>query len=117
MKYHNGYNGECAVGCDCANGGNGTNGGASLTRLQLLRKIQELAFAKVETGLYLNAYPDNRAALKYHREVCEHLEALTKSYEMTYGPLTAGGAAHTSTDNWSWTEGPWPWQYEMWEEF
>lgn len=117
MKHHGGYNDECYASCNSSgNGGNNGNGN-SLTRLQLLGKIQELDFAKVETGLYLDAYPDNKAALKYYREVCEHLDALTKSYEMTYGPLTTGGAAHTSTDTWSWTKGPLPWQYEMWEEF
>ena len=117
MKHHGGYNDECYASCNSSgNGGNNGNGN-SLTRLQLLGKIQELDFAKVETGLYLDAYPDNRAALKYYREVCEHLDALTKSYEMTYGPVTMGDAAHTSTDTWSWTKGPLPWQYEMWEEF
>ena len=103
MKHHGGYNDECYASCNSS--GNGGNNGNALD------------CAKVETGLYLDAYPDNRAALKYYREVCEHLDALTKSYEMTYGPLTTGGAAHTSTDTWSWTKGPLPWQYEMWEEF
>ena len=107
----------CGCNCvSCNSGGNASGGGAldSLSKGQLLKKIQELGFAKVEACLYLDAYPENARAIEFYKSICRELDYATELYERKYGPLTIGGATHTSADSWSWTRGPWPWQYE-WE--
>ena len=92
-----------------ANGGRDYNTNSG----ELLKKIQELCFAKTETGLYLNAYPECVAALEYYKLVCEELEKLVVEYENTQGPLTMGGV---NAEEWTWTKGIWPWQLEKTEE-
>lgn len=88
----------------------------SLSKSQLLEKVRELDFAKVEAGLYLDAYPKSASALKFYREICERLAAVTALYEAKFGPLSTLGAAASSEARWSWVEGPWPWEYEGKEE-
>ena len=108
----------CTDNCGCVScnsSGNSQSGAMdSLSQKQLLKKIQELDFSKVEAGLYLNAYPGNSRALEFYKNVCRELDAATELYEKKYGPLTAGGTVYTSDESWSWVCGPWPWQYE-WE--
>lgn len=75
---------------------------------KLLREIQILSFAAVETGLYLDAYPDNQEALAYFRKITAELREKTSAYEEAYGPLTPLGVR--AEGRWEWTEGPWPWE-------
>ncbi|MBR2343923.1 MAG: spore coat protein CotJB [Clostridia bacterium] len=74
---------------------------------ELLRYIQELAFRKTETELFLDTHPDCRDALDLYRRNLEMLEAATAEYNNKYGPLTATAAVG---DSWSWIKSPWPWQ-------
>jgi spore coat protein JB len=105
MKHHGGYNDECYASCNSSG-----NGGNSLTRLQLLGKIQELDFAKVETGLYLDAYPDNRAALAYYNKLLEERRKLSEALTKDGKPLTHHTAGNG--DTWSWVSSPWTWELE-----
>ena len=73
----------------------------------LLKKIQALSFAKTETELYLDAHPDCMAALEYYRELIRELQGLMDEYEGTVGALRA---ENETSDGWSWTCKPWPWQ-------
>jgi len=80
-------------------------------RIELLRQIQELNFAMIELGLYLNNQPDCENALDLYEKVsCLHADAKEK-YEYAYGPLTYEGV-DTKRDGWSWINGPWPWEGE-----
>ncbi len=74
----------------------------------LLSELRALSFACLETAMYLNAYPDNRTALRYFDECRDRLAELTATYEERYGPLTHKGAAKNGS--WDWVDGPWPWQ-------
>jgi len=76
----------------------------------LLRKIQEIDFAMVETALFLNAYPDNCEALAYYHELKKKNDALRCEYNSACGPLTlySNGCEH----EWKWVKTPWPWEYE-----
>lgn len=74
---------------------------------QLMRKIQALSFAKVETALFLDTHPECKMALDYFHTVTEELDGAMSEYQNMYGPLFAEGA---SADRWNWTDGPWPWQ-------
>ena len=73
----------------------------------LLKKIQALSFAKVETELYLNTHPDSQAALEYYRDILSSLDEAMTGYQNKYGPLFAEAGAG---DRWTWVEGKWPWQ-------
>lgn len=85
----------------------------TLGRERLLEKIDALSFVKVELELYLDAYPDCRAALTDYRETLKRLDEAVMQYEKKYGPLTARAGA--MGDRWSWVTGPWPWHYEFGE--
>ena len=81
-----------------------------MTKAELMRKIQSLAFAKLEAGLYLDCHPDNRAALEYYHKLHGELDALVLEYSNKYGPITADDSSHMS---WNWVEGAWPWQIDF----
>ena len=83
------------------------------TKEGLMRKIQALSFAKVETELYLDAHKDAAPALEYYRDVVLRLNAAIEEYEAKYGPITAAG---TRGNSWTWTAGKWPWQYDAQED-
>ena len=84
-----------------------TRGTFEGSREEMLRRLQELAFAKVECELYLDAYPECQTALEYYRNIVEQYRELAERYEAEYAPIrqeniTAGG--------WTWVDTPWPWQ-------
>ena len=74
---------------------------------ELMKKIQAIGFAKVETELYLNAHPECTPALDYYKELCKEYDSLVELYENTAAPITHAGAAK---DSWKWVDTPWPWQ-------
>jgi len=77
--------------------------------LSLLKKIQALAFAKVETELYLDAHPDCQAALDYYKKIIEEYAPLAERYENEYGTIRQ---ENVKGERWNWTDTPWPWQLE-----
>lgn len=79
---------------------------------RLMREIQELCFAKVESELFLDTHPECTAAAQYHREITERLMGLEAEYSAKYTPITAGA---NMADGWNWAKGAWPWQ-NGWEE-
>lgn len=80
-------------------------------RTKALRKIQQLNFAMIELGLYLNNQPNTEEALALFDKVqCLYVDAKAK-YEDAYGPLTYEGVK-TTNDRWSWINDPWPWKGE-----
>lgn len=91
------------------NGRRTTERGDSLTARELLRKIQELAFRKVECELYLDAYPECTAALDYYRELAAKYKALTEQYESAVAPLRQ---ENIEGEAWTWVDKPWPWQLD-----
>ena len=75
---------------------------------ELLRKIQELSFAKVETELYLDTHPNCASALSYYKKILAELDEAMTKYQNTVGPMYAEGVV--SADRWTWVDGKWPWQ-------
>lgn len=88
-----------------------TEQNGSINAEQMLKKIQALAFAKVETELYLNGHPECKAALDYYKKLCNEYDELVSVYENTVMPITHEGAVG---ERWEWGNSPWPWQNE-WE--
>lgn len=79
------------------------------TDTDLMRRIQELDFARVETQLFLDTHPDCRQALEYYHRLMRELEPLVVEYTAKHGPLTPSAV---STECWNWIDGMWPWQTE-----
>ena len=79
------------------------------SRTELLRKVQALSFAKVETELYLDTHPDSAQALSYYKKILGELDEAMTEYQNKYGPLFAEGVVG---DRWTWVEGLWPWQLD-----
>lgn len=85
--------------------------GGMYEKAKLLRKIQQLNFAMIELGLFLNNQPTCEEALALYDKVkCMHDDAKAQ-FEELYGPLTLEGV-NTKKDGWSWMKGPWPWEGE-----
>lgn len=74
---------------------------------ELLRKIQELSFARHEAQLFLDTHPECKMALDYFHKMTEELDRVMTEYQNKYGPLVADAVMG---DKWTWCDGPWPWQ-------
>ena len=81
-----------------------------MSKAELMRKIQALAFSMLETGLYLDCHPDNKSALEYYHKLHAELDGLVLEYSNKYGPITAGESSHST---WNWVKGAWPWQVDF----
>lgn len=77
------------------------------SRDALMRRIQQLAFAKTETELFLDTHPDCRPALDFYHRILAELDAAMLEYNASHGPIVA---AESSTERWDWVDTPWPWQ-------
>ena len=75
---------------------------------QLMKALQEVEFALCEIGLYLDTHPECSEALADHKKLTAGHAELVRSYEQSFGPLTAGSTMNT--DYWDWTATPWPWE-------
>jgi spore coat protein JB len=76
----------------------------------LLKKIQAEDFAVYETVLFLDAYPNDKAALSFYNSHRDNVEKLKKEYMEKYGPLTI--YENCGGDCWHWIDRPWPWEKE-----
>jgi len=80
-----------------------------MNNTSLMRKIQELSFAKVEAELYLDTHPNCRNALEYYEALLEELDTAMTKYQNEYRALYQQAAA---TDRWSWVDDKWPWHHD-----
>ena len=75
----------------------------------LLKKISTYQFAVFDLQLFLDTHPNDKKTLEKMYEYKNAVKPLIKEYEEKYGPLTK---SMTSSNNWSWIMGPWPWENE-----
>ena len=80
-----------------------------MTRENLFKRIQRLAFAKTETELFLDTHPDCRRALDYYHEIVDELLALRVEYANRFGAICAEDSVG---ERWSWVDNPWPWHLD-----
>lgn len=73
------------------------------------KKLQKISFALVEAVLYLDAYPNCEKAKKFYKELSAEREALVKALSKAGMPMSA---LEVEGNEWVWTKGPWPWEYE-----
>ncbi|MBQ8140158.1 MAG: spore coat protein CotJB [Clostridia bacterium] len=90
---------------------NSSNNGISCSNSKnLMKRLQMVDFAITETVLYLDAYPDSKSALNHYHQLLAERNKLAESLEASGTPITHFNNA--DTENWRWTNGPWPWQCE-----
>ena len=82
----------------------------NMNKRKLLKQVQELDFAIIETGLYLDGHPMCKKALKYYNMLKEKRAAVRAQYENLYGPLTI--FSNNSENTWHWVKTTWPWELE-----
>lgn len=80
-----------------------------MSKAELFKRIQQLAFTKTELELFLDTHPECRASLDYYHRVVAEYNALLKEYETRFGPITA---CANMGESWNWIKGPWPWHLE-----
>lgn len=81
-------------------------------RTDMLKRVQQLEFVKLEAGLFLDNQPENEAAMSLFNKYRALAAEARKEYEDAYGPLTQNGV-NIERDGWSWVNMPWPWQVEV----
>ena len=81
-----------------------------MNKEKLMRQIQEVSFALVDTNLFLDSHPDCQLALDFFKDMQVKYAQLTADYELSYGPLTAFDT--NTSEGWSWVQGTWPWELE-----
>lgn len=75
----------------------------------MLWDLQSVDFVLVELTLYLDTHPGDAKAIEQFNEYAQMKQQLKEAYEATFGTLQQYGNS-PSTDPWSWSEFPWPWQ-------
>ncbi len=74
-----------------------------------LTQLQELDFAVQELALYLDTHRDDKEALALYRRYQQMYRDHCMAYTETHGPLN-----HTepvTSEEYSWLNDPWPWEY------
>ena len=79
------------------------------TRERLMNEIQTYSFNVYDSALYLDAYPDSKAALDFYNKNKQLEKDAINRYEQKYGPITMPNSA----TSWQWNDGGiWPWQLD-----
>ncbi len=73
-----------------------------------MNKLRALDFALQETVLFLDAYPENKQALRYYHQLLSNRKELMEELEQSGHPLTMYG--NRSQTSWDWINDPWPWE-------
>lgn len=83
-----------------------------LSKQELLRKIQELAFCAVDLNLFLDTHPNNQQALQDYRYVLSNVDKLKDLYNKNFGSFMNFSEASAEGNYWSWVseEEKWPWE-------
>lgn len=83
---------------------------ASSEREDMLMQLQELNFALIDIGMYLDIYENDRKCINLFNEYQKKEKELRKMFEDKYGPFTFDDGKYTNT--WTWINGPWPWEVQ-----
>ena len=83
---------------------------ANNEREDMLMQLQEVKFAMIDLGLYLDVYPSDRSALDLFNKYQKKEKELCRMFENKYGPLTID--SDVMVNNWLWNNGPWPWEVQ-----
>ena len=79
---------------------------------KMLWKISAIDFAIHDLELFLNSHRENRKATDLLKQYRKWRTEAVAEYEQKYGDfVTCVGDVKAQTP-WSWTNGPWPWEYK-----
>ena len=81
-----------------------------MSRQELYTKLQEISFVLYDLALFLDSHPHNQAALEFFHDNQALYDKYSREYQNSYGPMTIFDV--DTTDGWTWTQGPWPWEVE-----
>ena len=73
------------------------------------KRLQKIEFALVDTILYLDAYPESKAAMAHYKKLLAERDGLLSKLNAAGSPMTP---MSNYSDEWKWTDSPWPWEYE-----
>ena len=77
----------------------------------LMRQLQAAGFAVDDVKLYLDTHPCDPAAMDFYKRHQALRDRAAAEYVANVGPLTAENVP--CDRQWTWTEGPWPWEGEI----
>jgi spore coat protein JB len=80
----------------------------------LLHRLQALAVALQELGLFLDTHSLDGEALSLYQDYQELYEELTAEYEKKFGPLMQKQSGMNGA--YDWVNDPWPWSYDAQKE-
>lgn len=75
-----------------------------------LAELQALAFAINELALYLDTHETDQEAAELLQSYSDLYQKGVQAYQKTHGPLYQ--AFSVEDGRYTWTKGPWPWEYE-----
>lgn len=76
-------------------------------RQNMLYDIMLFDFAVQDSTLFLDTHPSDEDAFAYYKEASSRLQKSKKAYTKEYGSLNNREA---SGNNYSYVNGPWPWE-------
>ncbi len=109
MNMYNGINARDYSCNDCNEERSNRNPSYDKNAKMLISKLQAVDFSLIESVLYLDVYPHCQKAMARYRELLCEREKLVKMLGEAGAPIS--NMSNTS-DNWNWTDAPWPWEYE-----
>lgn len=82
----------------------------NFSRQQLLQYIDEVSFALIEIGLYLDTHPRDEIAIRWFNKYSDERCNALKLYAQKFEPITMNCANYNSVYEWATTK--WPWEGE-----
>lgn len=76
---------------------------------QMLEEIQAVDFVITELVLYLDTHPTDNLAISQYNQYSQYSKQIKEKFEAIFGPLQQRNTTQTN-EQWTWNEGPWPWQ-------
>lgn len=78
-----------------------------MSKSELLKRLSAASFVAVDSQLFLDTHPKNKAALAVHEKNLKQARMLRDEYERRFGPLSPQDVYGDTS--FEWVEGPWPW--------
>jgi len=85
------------------------NCGSNLSKKDLMKKIQALAFTINDLALYLDTHPKDEKAIGLHKQYAMEYKKAYDEYQRRFGPLSI----FCPCNSWKWLASPWPWEGGM----
>lgn len=109
-NYNNAINrASVGNGCNCATPAPRSNNCYNKEIKALIKKLQAVDFSMVDTILYLDVYPHCQKAMSYYHELHHQRDKLIEKLS-ELGVSMNNMSVHS--DNWNWTDAPWPWELD-----